>query len=135
MAEDAAFHDYPVDRTPYLAFGWVVLIAVTVTVLAGIAVWRAGSWSKSRTWFANHQVTGATDALLNGDDALNAAKDAANNAAQNAANDASAAATQKLLEQKDAALKAVQDGVKQAAEAQVQQVASPATSNFQDYLK
>lgn len=126
MDQDQTFYEQPVDTTPYSAFIWVIAITLVVFAMASWGVWRLGSWAKAKSFAYSTNRPGATDALLNkGASALDQAQNAANDAAAKAANDAAAAATQALLNQENAAVKAgtdaAKDQVKNEADAQIQQ--------------
>jgi hypothetical protein len=122
MDKEPTFYEQPVDRTPYGAFAWIVVLSLAILFVGSYGLWKFGGWAKYRNFALSSQHTGATDAYLEkGSSVL----DQASNAATKAANDAAANATQALLNQQNAAIKAgasaAADQIKIQADQQIQQ--------------
>ncbi len=143
MDTSEKFFEREIDRTPYSAFGYLGVVVLLIFVAGGFALSKVNTYVKDHNWGTLGSTSGATDALLNNanaaaDAALTPAQAAVKDAEKQAADAAQAAATQALLNQKDAVIKDVTDSAHAAMQsAAPSAAASAATSGqeqFQKYL-
>jgi hypothetical protein len=137
--DEEFFEGSPIDRTPYAAFAWLVVISLVILIGGSYGLFRASSYVKSRRILRSLELPGGSsintvqDAA---DAALRAAQDAATQKATDTANAAASAATQQLLNNAKASIQqGANDAVKQAATPTSSPSASATASGVDTYNK